>query len=130
VYLLDTNTLIYFFKGKGSVADNLLSRYPQEIGIPVIVLYELEVGVAKSTAPKKRLHQLEEFISLVRVIDFTEKEAKTSAGIRANLEKRGKSIGPMDVLIGGTALANGATLVTHNTREFQKISGLKMEDWY
>jgi len=58
MYLLDTNTLIYFFKGMGNVAQELLSKSPKEIGIPSIVLYELEVGIAKSKSPRKRLQQL------------------------------------------------------------------------
>jgi tRNA(fMet)-specific endonuclease VapC len=53
VYILDTNTLIYFFKGIGRVADNLLAVSPKDIGIPAVVLYELEYGIARSTSPKK-----------------------------------------------------------------------------
>jgi tRNA(fMet)-specific endonuclease VapC len=65
VYVLDTNTLIYFFKGMGSVAENLFSVSPKEIGIPSIVLFELEYGIAKSTSPRKRVKQLEELTLLI-----------------------------------------------------------------
>ena len=130
MYVLDTNTLIYFFKGVGNVSNKLLSVSPKEIGIPTIVLYELEVGIAKSMSPRKRLKQLGEITSLVNILPFTAKEAKISANIRVRLEKKGTPIGPFDILIGGTALTNNFTLVTHNTREFKRIPKLKIEDWY
>lgn len=130
MYLLDTNTLIYFFKGIGDVANILLSKAPQDILIPSIVLYELEVGIAKSTKPKKRTIQLEALISRVNISSFGAQEAKVAATIRANLESKGTPIGPYDILIAGTALSNNATLVTHNTKEFKRIKSLKIEDWY
>ncbi|OWV28827.1 nucleotide-binding protein [Halomonas campaniensis] len=130
MYVLDTNTLIYFFKGMGSVADNLLSKKPADIGIPAIVLYELELGIAKSAAPKKRAMQLDKLIDTVQILGFSTPEAKASAQIRATLEKQGTPIGPYDTLIAGTALANQGTLVTHNTGEFERIKKLAVEDWY
>jgi len=130
LYLLDTNTLIYFFKGIGDVANILLSKAPKDILISSIVLYELEVGIAKSTKPKKRTIQLEALISRVNISSFGAQEAKVAATIRANLESKGTPIGPYDTLIAGTALSNNATLVTHNTKEFKRIKSLKIEDWY
>ena len=130
MYMLDTNTLIYFFKGVGSVAKNLLSKSPKDIFIPSIVLYELEVGVAKSFHPQKRSKQLETFISRINTLSFDIKDAKSAAQIRANLESQGMPIGPYDTLIAGTALSNNAILVTHNTREFQRVEGLEIEDWF
>ena len=129
-YLLDTNTLIYFFKGVGNISNRLLSIAPNEIGIPAIVLYELEVGIAKSSSPRKRISQLKEFTELVNVIPFGLAEAKAAARIRAKLEKRGMSIGPYDILIAGCARANNLILVTHNIKEFKRIEGLRLEDWY
>ena len=70
-YVLDTNTLIYYFKGIGNVAIQLLATPPNDIGIPTIVIYELEVGIAKSVRPRKRKAQLQEFISLVNIIPFS-----------------------------------------------------------
>lgn len=130
VYLLDTNTLIYFFKGMGDVADILLSQAPKDIFIPSIALYELEVGIAKSTKPQKRRKQLESLISRINISSFGEQEAKAAAMIRADLESKGTPIGPYDTLIAGTALSNNATLVTHNTKEFRRVKGLNIEDWY
>jgi tRNA(fMet)-specific endonuclease VapC len=130
MYVIDTNTLIYFFKGSESVSRKLLSIPPKEIGIPSVVVYELEVGIAKSKAPRKRLKQLEEMMSLITVLPFTVKEARSSAMIRAQLERKGLPIGPIDMLIAGTALAHQAILVTHNVKEFTRIDKLQVEDWY
>ena len=130
MYILDTNTLIYYFKGMGNVSQNLLSKSPQNIGVPAIVLYELEVCIAKSDSPKKRMKQLQEIISLINIIPFSEKEAKVSASIRAILEKKGTPIGPYDILIAGTALAHQAVLVSRNTSEFERVDKLQIENWY
>ena len=129
MYILDTNTLIYFFKGLGNVADNLLAVSPKDIGIPAVVLYELEYGIAKSSSPKKRTKQLEELCALVEVLTFGNKEAKTSATIRAVLEKKGTPIGPYDVMIAGTALSRQGVLVTNNTKEFRRVPKLQITDW-
>jgi len=130
MYLLDTNTLIYFFKGMGSISENLLSHSPKDIAIPSVVVYELEVGIAKSTMPEKREKQLQSLLSQVEVIDFTCKEAKAAATVRADLEKRGEPIGPIDTLIAGFSLAHNYTLVTNNTKEFQKVKGIRLENWF
>ncbi len=130
MYLLDTNTLIYFFKGAGTVAEQLLSHPPKDFAIPSIVLFELRVGIAKSCAPKKRTTQLGEMVALIQVISFNDKEAQMSAFIRAKLEKKGTPIGPYDILIAGTALAHQAILVTRNTSEFARVEKLQLENWY
>ena len=129
-YVLDTNTLIYFFKGLGNVSDRLLSIPPAEIGIPAIVLYELKVGIGKSGTSKKRKIQLKEFISLVKIIPFGYEETRCAANIRVKLERKGVPIGPYDILIAASALADRGTLVTHNLKEFERVEGLKIEDWY
>ena len=129
-YCLDTNTLIYFFKGLGDVSNRLLTTPPGEIAIPAVVIFELEVGIGKSTSPRKRITQLQEITSLVNIISFGQPEAKCAAGIRIKLEKQGIPIGPYDILIAASALANNSTLVTHNNREFERVVGLKIEDWY
>lgn len=130
MWVLDTNTLIYFFKGQGSVSDILLSRSPGDIGIPAIVLYELEVGIAKSTAPRKRREQLTALTEVTQLLPFGATAAAAAARIRVSLDKQGKPIGPYDLLIAGTALAQDATLVTRNTREFKRVNKLRVENWF
>ena len=130
MYLLDTNTVIYFFKNLGNVSGMLLSKSPKEIAIPVITLYELEVGIAKSANSQKRRKQLGEIASQVAIFSFGAKEAEAAALIRADLESKGSPIGPYDTLIAGIALSTKSTLVTHNTKEFERISKLNIEDWF
>mgnify|MGYP005839120289 FL=1 len=130
MYLLDTNTLIYFFKGMGNVTETLLAKSPKDISIPSIALYELEVGIAKSNNPKKRKKQLEALITCIAVLPFASKEAEIAAMIRAELENTGTPIGPYDTLIAGIALSSNTTLVTHNTKEFSRVEGLSLEDWF
>jgi tRNA(fMet)-specific endonuclease VapC len=130
MWVLDTNTLIYFFKGMGRVSETLLSHSPDSIAIPAIVLYELEVGIAKSTAPRKRRQQLKALTDATLLLPFGAAEAEAAARIRVDLEKYGQPIGHYDVLIAATALAQKATLVTHNTREFGRIKQLNVEDWF
>lgn len=130
MYALDTNTVIYFFKGMGNVATHLFNVPPHEIAIPAVVLYELKVGIAKSNAPEKRRNQLNELLTVVRVLPFTEHETAITARIRAALEKAGTTIGPLDIMIAGIALAHQSALVTHNTKEFSRIYGLRLEDWF
>ncbi|MFL6202474.1 MAG: type II toxin-antitoxin system VapC family toxin [Thermoanaerobaculia bacterium] len=130
MYALDTNSVVYFFKGMGRVAERLLSTPPREVALPAIVLYELELGLAKSAAPERRRAQVDELVRRVNVLPFRHSEARVAARVRADLERAGKPIGPLDFLIAGTALAHGATLVTHNTKEFSRVDGLSLEDWY
>lgn len=129
-YALDTNTLIYFFKGMGHVAPKLLAQAPGDILLPAIVLYELETGIAKSKSPAKRREQLNELLKVIQIIPFDAKAARIAADIRADLEQQGRMIGPLDNLIAASAIAAGAILVTRNTSEFARISGLILENWY
>lgn len=130
MFVLDTNIVIFFFRGQGEVARHLLATSPSEIGIPAISVYEIEVGIAKSRQSRKRRQQLEELLGLVRTLQFDRAAAKAAASVRANLERTGRPIGPMDTLIAGTALAQDGRLVTHNTREFRRVPKLKLIDWY
>lgn len=130
MYILDTNTLIYFFKGLGSVAETIFSKEPANIGIPAIVIYEIQTGIAKSASPRKRTLQLKSLTEAVAILPFSKEEAKASATIRAELEQKGTPIGHYDVLIAGTAMAHKGVLVTHNLTEFNRVKGLKIEDWF
>jgi tRNA(fMet)-specific endonuclease VapC len=130
MFALDTNTVIYFFKGTGRVQERLLATPPSEIAIPAVVVYELEAGIAQSTHSAKRRAQLDELLGILRVLPLDEAAAKAAAQAEAVLRAAGKPIGPMDTLIAGTALARRATLVTRNTAEFRRVRGLSIVDWY
>jgi tRNA(fMet)-specific endonuclease VapC len=103
---------------------------PQEIAISTIVLFELQVGIAKSNSPAKRIQQVQQLLSQVNLVMFDSDAALAAATIRADLEQQGTPIGPMDVLIAGTAVALQATLVTHNVKEFARVPNLALVDWY
>jgi tRNA(fMet)-specific endonuclease VapC len=89
MYVLDTNTLIYYFKGQGQVAQNMETVSPQDIAISTIVLFELQVGIAKSNAPEKRTQQLQQLLSRVNLVSFDRDAALAAATIRAQLEQQG-----------------------------------------
>lgn len=130
MFVLDTNTVIHFFKGAGNVAARLLATPPSQVGVPAVVAYELETGLAKCGYPIRRVQELTLFLSAVSLLPFGMAEARAAAGARARLEARGTPIGPVDVLIAGTALARGAVLVTRNVGEFSRVFGLAVESWY
>ena len=130
MFLLDTNTLIYFFKGQGKVAERLFAVPPADVAISSVSLYEIEVGIAKSEQPAKRRRQFDTFLAVVSVLPFDRSAARAAATVRVDLERRGLPIGPLDNLIAGVALAHRATLVTRNTREFSRLPHLAIVDWY
>ncbi len=129
-YYLDTNICIYFLKGTfSSLKDRLLSHSPKEIFIPSIVKAELLYGTQKSVKRKETLKKVLMFLEPYRVVEFGDKEAFVYATIRNELEKEGKPIGPNDLIIASTVIANNGILVTRNIKEFSRIRGLKIEDW-
>lgn len=129
-YMLDTNICIYLIKQKPpKVLKQFTSHAVGDIGISSITLAELRYGVSKSLHVEKNRNALDEFILPLEVADFDEEAAGEYGVIRADLEKAGKPIGSMDMLIGAHALALGATLVTNNTKEFKQIKNLKVVDW-
>jgi len=130
LYALDTNSLSYFLKGRGRVGERLLAQPPANVGLPSVVLYELIYGASRSQAPPDLKARLEALLRSLQILPFGEAEARAAARTRAELETAGKPIGPHDVLIAATALAHGATLVTRNVREFRRVKGLLVEDWY
>ena len=125
IYWIPTHSFISL-KGKleSRVAEKLFACRHSDITIPAIVLFELEVGIAKSNSPLHRKAQLQELTTVIRVIPFGEYEAQCAAAIRAYLEKKGQPIGPFDTLIADTAVAHHATVVTRNTREFSRVNNL------
>jgi tRNA(fMet)-specific endonuclease VapC len=130
VYALDTNTLLDYFRGGGKVAAHLLAVPPGEVALPAVVAYEVWVGVLGSQNARRRQAQYEQFLAAVEVLPFDEGVARQAAELRRTLERRGEGIGPLDTLIAATALANDATLVTRNLREFGRVQGLKLANWH
>lgn len=129
-FMLDTNICIYLIKQKPvKVLKHFKSHSIGDIGISSISLAELRYGVSKSQYVEKNQQALNEFILPLEVSDFNEKAAEEYGIIRAELEKKGRPIGAMDMLIGSHALSLNVTLVTNNVREFKEIKNLKVVDW-
>jgi tRNA(fMet)-specific endonuclease VapC len=130
MYFLDTNTCIYYLKGKyKSIEDNFKFVPRYEIKIPVIVKAELLYGIEKSKLKEENRKIYNRFIESLEITNFTDEALNHYAKIRVELEKNGNIIGANDLLIASIVLANNGILVTHNTKEFEKVSGLEIEDW-
>jgi len=130
MHFLDTNTCIYFIKGRyPSLLDELRERKPANIQIPSMVMAELLLGAEKSKQRIKTLEVCRKFLEPFEVVSFDDEAAVKYAEIRAALEKRGRIIGPNDMIIAATVMAHDGILVTHNTKEFKQVTGLRIEDW-
>ncbi len=129
-YMLDTNICIYAIKHKPDIViKKFLSHDPEEICISAITYAELMHGVEKSMAVEKNRVAMSLFLSPITILQFDERAAEEYGRIKAELEKKGTPIGPMDTLIAGHARSSGLILVTNNTGEFSRVTGLAVEDW-
>lgn len=129
-YLLDTNICIYIIKNKpAKVLAKFKKLRKSYIAISAITLAELEYGIFKSGSPEKNQIALAKFLCYIKVLPFDTEVTFHYGQIRVDLEKKGKIIGPMDMLIAAHALAKNMTLVTNNIKEFQRIKDLKIENW-
>jgi tRNA(fMet)-specific endonuclease VapC len=129
-YVVDTNTVIDYFKGRGKVAERMLAVAPREIALPAIAAYEVWVGVLGSRNARRREMEYGQFLSAIDVIAFDSATARRAAELRIALERRGETIGPLDTLIAATALACDATLVTRNAGAFGRLAGLRVVNWH
>jgi tRNA(fMet)-specific endonuclease VapC len=129
-YFLDANTCIYFLKNKNqALLDKFSSINASEMKIPSVVAAELYYGALKSNKKDENIVKLSKFIAIYDVISFDEKSAEIYGEIRKKLESIGNIIGGNDLLITSTVLANDGILVTHNTKEFNRVENLIVEDW-
>lgn len=129
-YMLDTNICIYAIKNKPEqVFLHLQEHDPEEICISSVTYAELVHGVEKSKAIEKNRVALALLLANIEIMNFDSLAAESYGKIRVDLEKAGTSIGPLDMLIAGHAKALGYTVVTNNTKEFERVKGLKLENW-
>ena len=129
-YMLDTNICIFVIKNKTeSVLQKFMEHNPNDICISSITYAELLHGVEKSMAKEKNRIALTMFLSEIQIVSFDVLAAQSYGIIKANLQKKGQPIGPMDILIAAHAQSIGLTLVTNNTREFSRVENLVLEDW-
>jgi tRNA(fMet)-specific endonuclease VapC len=130
-YLLDTNTCVQFLRhGTASpVAARLAAVNPGDVTLWSVVVGELLFGAWRSRNAAKNLADVRTFAAGFSSLSFDDRAADEYAKIRADLAAKGTPIGPNDLLIAAIALANGLTLVTHNTIEFSRVPGLTLNDW-
>lgn len=128
-YMLDTNICIFTIKNKPQVVREAFNRHHGQLAISTVTLMELIYGAEKSAAPERNLAIVEGFAARLDVLDYDIQGAAHTAQLRAELAKAGTPIGPYDRMIAGHARARGLTLVTTNLREFQRVPGLRVEDW-
>lgn len=127
-YLLDANAVSALLNDTTSAVARRLRRYaPRDFGVSAVVIHELYYGAFKSQRVDQNVARVDALQFSVR--EFDEEDARQAGQIRAHLASKGTPIGPYDVLIAGQAKARELTLITHNTTEFQRVPGLKVEDW-
>jgi tRNA(fMet)-specific endonuclease VapC len=131
MYLLDSNVCIRLLNESASsnMARKLAELTPDDIRLCSVVKSELYYGAYKSTRRERNLANLNRFFSQFISLPFDDNAASIAGQVRAQLDVTGTPIGSNDLLIAAIALSNDLTLVTHNTREFGRINGLKYEDW-
>jgi tRNA(fMet)-specific endonuclease VapC len=129
LYLLDTDMVIYIQRGVPGVLQKLTVLGRQRVALPSLVVAELAYGVEKSTQQLRNRERLEQFLMEMTVLPWAHTAIWHYARHFHALRQKGQPIGHMDLLIASQALAEDATLVTNNTREFERIEGLKLENW-
>ncbi len=128
-YLLDTNICIYVInEHPAQVLQRLVQAGRESLAISTVTVAELAFGVAKSTRADSRA-KLENFLSKFPIVDWDQDAAWIYGNVRKDLEAKGQRIGERDLLLACQALALDATMVTNNTREFERIEGLRLENW-
>jgi len=128
-YMLDTNIVIYVIKRRPLELLEIFNEHVGHMCISSITLAELLHGAEKSEQQEHNLKQVEDFISRLVVLSYDEKSAAHYGNIRADLERKGKTIGVNDLHIAGHARGEGLILVTNNEREFNRVEGLRIENW-
>ncbi len=129
-YMLDTNICIYVIKSKPEKVFRELQKHdPSELCISSVTYAELVHGAEKSAAVEKNRLALSLLLVNIEILDFDVYAADSYGKIRADLEKNGTPIGPLDMMIAGHAQSLGYTLVTNNAKEFSRVGDLRIENW-
>lgn len=128
-FMLDTNICIFTIKNKPAEVRELFIRQHGLMCISTVTLMELIYGVERSADPTRNLAEVEGFSARLEVLDFDSHAAAHTGQIRAELSRSGTPIGPYDQMIAGHARSRGLIVVTNNRREFDRVPGLRVEDW-
>ena len=128
-YMLDTNMVIYTIKNRPEKVREAFTLHEGQTCISSVTLGELIYGAEKSSQTERNISVIEGLAARLEVMPFDEKAAAHFGQLRAELAKAGKSIGPYDLMIAGHARALGLVLITNNLKEFQRVPGLRLDNW-
>lgn len=128
-YMLDTNICIYVIKRRPMGVLDTFNKFAGTLCISSVTFAELCHGVEKSTLPEHNRRQVEDFVSRLEILPYGDKAAAHYGDIRATLERQGKTIGVNDLHIAAHARSEGLVLVTNNLKEFERVAGLRTENW-
>ncbi len=127
--MLDTNIAIYVIKRRPEYVREIFNRHAERLSISSITLAELMHGVEKSAYPDRNARNVNDFVSRLAVLEYGQRAAAHYGEIRAELERDGKTLGVNDFHIAGHARSEGLTLVSNNLKEFDRVAGLRLENW-
>lgn len=128
-FMLDTNICIFTIKNKPQHVREVFKAHHGQLCISTVTLMELIYGVEKSSNQARNLSEVEGFAARLEVLKYDQDAAAHTGQLRAELSKAGMTIGPYDHMIAGHARSQGLILVTNNLREFNRVPGLRVEDW-
>ena len=129
-YLVDTNILIFLCKEKSkTLEEKFRSHRPEDFLVSSVTIAELLYGVNKSQRKEQNLQAILKILSPFKVIDFDSRDAWTYGEIRADLERKGTPIGGNDLMIAAQAKRRNLIIITNNTKEYHRVTGLKVQDW-
>ena len=128
-FMLDTNTCIFTIKNRPTSVREAFTRRQGQLCISTITLMELIYGAEKSSSPERNLAVIEGFAARLEVLKYGQEAAAHTGQLRAELARVGQQIGPYDQMIAGHARSMGLIVVTNNRREFDRVPGLRVEDW-
>jgi tRNA(fMet)-specific endonuclease VapC len=128
-YMLDTNICIYVIKNRPASLKQKFNRLADQLCISAVTLSELYYGAEKSTRKDQNLEVIEAFTARLEVLPYADKASAHYGNIRTELELAGKPIGPYDLMIAAHARSEGLIVVTNNLREFERVAGLRVENW-
>jgi tRNA(fMet)-specific endonuclease VapC len=128
-YMLDTNIVIYTIKNRPEEVREAFKQYDGQMCISTVTVGELIFGAERSNQAEKNMEILEGMFARLDVLAFDTQAAAHFGQLRAELYSKGKPIGPYDMMIAGHARAMGLIMITNNLREFQRVPGLRVENW-
>ena len=129
-YILDTDTMIYFLKGQKSVVERMAALTSDELATTIINHTELLFGAFNSAKKQDNLKKIEAFLEHIQILPFCAQASFIFAEQKAKLKQQGNMIADMDLMIASITVKNNSILVTNNTRHFDRINKLQLENWY